>query len=160
MYKSLLSDLSRVLLFPKDINYAGSLNTLHKKLLVELGEKYKPLDHFEFNTELMNFYRSLKDKYSLNLLTSDVIHHQPDIGMHLGVVFKNVFSANELGLKKKDPDIYLFICKKINTNPTNVIYIDDQIENVNAALAAGMKALLYENDNKKTITELSALLAP
>lgn len=160
MYSTLLSDFSRVLLFPKDTAYTGGLNALHKQLKEKLGDNYRPLDYFEFNTELLDFYKSLKNRYSLNILTTDVIQNHHDIRRHLDGLFKNVFSASELGLEKTEPGSYLFIAKRLNVKPETVVYIDDQITNVNAAEAASMAAVHYQNDNRKAIARISGFLAP
>jgi len=71
MIKAIVSDFSRVLLFPKDKSYQGSLNALHK----ELSEKpsYNALDFFELNVGLLDFYKSLKDRIPVYIFTSDVI---------------------------------------------------------------------------------------
>jgi len=157
MPTALLSDFSRVLLRPKDKAYTGGLNALHKRLLAELRGTYSIFDHYELNEELLDFYQSLKGKYSLNIFTTDIIQNHPEIRARLEPLFDHIFAANDLGLNKKDPQAYIFIANKLNLDPHEIIYVDDQLGNVEAANKAGLTAFQY-NNNQETIAQIKALL--
>ncbi|MEK7509916.1 MAG: HAD-IA family hydrolase [Patescibacteria group bacterium] len=156
--KSILSDFSRTVLHPQDKGYTGGLNVLHKKFIEELGEKYHVLDHFAFNTELLDFYRSLTD-VSVSLFTTDIIQNHPHIRPKLEAVFENIFAANDLRVSKKDPAAYVLISKKLNTNPSNIVYIDDQHANNEAARTAGMNIVHFNNDTSAVIEKIKHLLS-
>ncbi|MBI4250317.1 hypothetical protein HY622_01905 [Candidatus Uhrbacteria bacterium] len=85
----ILSDLSRVLLFPKDNKYLGGLNELHKKLITEKGGMYPAFTYFELNQELLDYYKSLDSDHILAVFTTDVIQDHPDIRRELEKVFPN-----------------------------------------------------------------------
>lgn len=155
---SILSDFSRTVLHPKDRDYTGGLNTLHKKLGEELGEKYHVLDHFVFNTELTDFYRSLTD-ISVNLFTTDIIQNHPHIRPELEAVFENIFAANDLGLSKKDPNAYLFVAQKLNISPSKIVYVDDQHANNEAARAAGMNIVHFDGNTPAVIEKIKNFLS-
>ena len=138
-YTTILSDFSRVIIKPKDKNYSGALNPIHRELTEKFGQSYNLFDHFEINDRLLDFYKSLKANYSINLFTTDIIQNHPQIRPELEGVFENIFAANDLGLNKKEPAAYLFLCKKMDVRPASVIYIDDQLGNIEAAKAAGEK---------------------
>ena len=157
--ESILSDFSRVLLKPKDENYKESLNTLHRQLSEELGHEYPAADHFVFNDELLDFYASLKGQYPLHLFTTDIIQNHPHIRPKLDAVFDNIISASEHGLSKKDPAAYRFISDMIKKEPMEIVFIDDQLSNLEAAKSAGMKTVHYQDDNERAIHDIKALLA-
>ena len=160
MPTALLSDFSRVLLVPRDRAYIGGLNALHKRLLAELKGTYQILDYYELNEELLDFYKSLKAKYPVNLFTTDIIQNHPEIRARLKPVFDYIFAANDLGLSKKDPQAYIFIANKLHLDPHEIVYVDDQLTNVEAANKAGLTAFQYDNDNQEMIAKIKALLSP
>jgi putative hydrolase of the HAD superfamily len=49
----------------------------------------------------------------------------------------------ELGLAKPDPAIYLYILEKLGSRPEETLFLDDRQENIDAAQALGMAALLF-----------------
>ncbi|OGI20946.1 MAG: hypothetical protein A3J06_04690 [Candidatus Moranbacteria bacterium RIFCSPLOWO2_02_FULL_48_19] len=159
MLTALLSDFSRVLLVPKDRKYTGGLNVLHKRLVAELRGTYQIFDYYELNDELLDFYQSLRGKYPINIFTTDTIQNHPEIRARLEPIFDHIFAANDLGLNKKDPQAYIVIAEKLHLDPHEIVYVDDQLKNVEAANAAGLTAFQYSN-NQETIKKIKALLTP
>jgi putative hydrolase of the HAD superfamily len=51
--------------------------------------------------------------------------------------------SHSLRLAKPEPAIYLHAAEGLNTPPANILFIDDRNENIEAALAVGMQAILY-----------------
>lgn len=142
MITTILSDFSRVILNPKDKNYKGTLNGLHKELS-EKGENYSFFDYFEFNDEILNLYRQLKNKYSMNVYTTGTIQNTPEVRKIIDPIFEHVYTAKDFGLDKKQPEAYLFIAKKLNKKPNEILFIDDQENNIEAAIKAGLSTVLY-----------------
>lgn len=141
MIKALISDVSRVLLFPKDKNYQGSLNGLHKDTLGR--PSYKFFDYFELNVELLNYYKSLQNKLDLYIFTSESIQDAPELQPHWNGVFTKIFSALKMNTNKKDPNAYRMLITDINLKPEEVIYIDDNAENIQAASSVGLQTIQY-----------------
>ena len=156
MITTIISDFSRVLLFPKDHKYTGSLNDLHKKLINEKGETYDFFKHFQFNEELFAIYKNLNGTYPIYIFTTDTIQERAEIRKLLDSVVADIFIANHHNLKKDQADAYLFIANKLQKMPQTFLYIDDIEENVKAAQEAGMSAILYKN-NKQLQEELAVL---
>ncbi len=154
MAKILLFDFSRVLLHPKDPDYSGSLNDLYHSLLAK--ESYDFFAYFALNTELLDFLRTIKTKFSLYILTSEIIQNAPEIRGILDEILDDVFSAKNLGLSKKDPQIYRLIAEKLQKNPNEITFIDDTIENIYPAKEAGLQTISYTS-NKQLIKELQNL---
>jgi FMN phosphatase YigB (HAD superfamily) len=159
MYSTILSDFSRVIIKPKDKDYAGALNAIHRALTRKFGEKYNMFEYFEINEKLIDFYASLKEDYSVNRFTTDMIQNHPLIRPRLESVFSNIFAANDYGLSKKDPSAYSFIADKLAVKLEQVIYIDDQEANAEAARRAGMTVLHYTDNDNEIIGQVSLLLS-
>jgi putative hydrolase of the HAD superfamily len=61
-------------------------------------------------------------------------------------VFDQIYSSAHLGVKKPDPTFYAHILESIredNIKPEDVVYFDDNQENVDAANGLGIRAVLY-----------------
>lgn len=151
MIKALVTDFSRVLLFPKDKTYTGSLNGLLRDLSTQAN--YKLLDSFELNTELLEYYKSLAEKLDLYVFTSERIQDSPEFQPFIKPVFKEIFSALKMEVDKKDEDAYKKLVTTVNLDPTEIIYIDDSEVNIEAANKAGLQTILFK-DNESLKTEL------
>ncbi len=152
MITTILSDFSRVILNPKDKNYNGTLNGLHKELSVK-EENYPFFNHFEFNDEVLNLYRHLKTKYSVNVFTTGTIQNRPEVRLVIDPIFEHIYTAKDFGLDKKLPEAYLFIANKLNKKPGEILFIDDQEKNIEAAKKAVLNTILY-TDFQKTVNLL------
>ena len=144
MIKVLLFDFARVLLFPKDENYSGKLNDLNKTVTDEKHFKFE--DVFYFNEELLDYLRTVKDKYKLVMFTSETIQDDLAVVEKLDGIFENIFSAKEMGFTKTDPEAYRFIVSNLQCNPNEILFIDDNVENVNSAKITGMKTYLFTDN--------------
>lgn len=151
MTNTLLFDLARVFLFTKDKSYKGELNSLHRTLSGK--PDYKFSDYFYFNEELFGITEKLKLKTELYMFTSGTIQEVPDVQYKINGFFKEVFSAEKLGLSKKDPNAYLEIVAKIGKPQEDIVFIDDARENILAAQEANLKTILY-GGNFQLIQEL------
>ena len=144
MIKVLLFDFARVLLFPKDENYSGKLNDLYKTVKDEKHFNFE--DVFYFNEELLDYLRTVKDKYKLVMFTSETIQDDPAVVEKLDGIFENIFSAKKMGFTKTDPEAYRFIVSNLQCNPNEILFIDDNVENVNSAKITGMKTYLFTDN--------------
>ncbi len=144
MMKAIVMDFSRVLLFPNDETYSGSLNGLHKQLSSQ--ENYNPLDHFHLNVELLEYLDSLKSKIDLSMFTSDVIQDDPSFQSFLKPIFRKIFSASKLNIQKDNPKAYKEIVLELQQIPQDVLYVDDNLRNIEAAATAGLPTIHYRNN--------------
>lgn len=144
MITTILSDLSRVILFPKDKNYKGTLNGLYKKLQ-QRKMSFNFLDYFKFNDEILNLYTLLKNKHiSICMFTTGSIQNAKEVAQKIDQIFDNVFSAKEYSLDKKEPSSYKFIATKLQKPTNQILYIDDQLDNIKAAEKARMDTWHYK----------------
>jgi putative hydrolase of the HAD superfamily len=51
--------------------------------------------------------------------------------------------SHSVNLAKPEPEIYRHAAEGMRTPPANILFIDDKIENIDAALASGMQAIQY-----------------
>ncbi len=156
MIKAFLCDFSRVLLFPKDREYKGSLNGLYDDLLQTLGA-YDFFSYFDLNRELLEIFREMKNKFPMYILTTDKIQDVPDVRKIIDPVFDNVFSAKNFALSKTDKKLYLEVAELLGYQPKEMIYIDDTAANLSAAKSAGMTVFHYHN-NKVLMKELAPII--
>jgi FMN phosphatase YigB (HAD superfamily) len=155
MIKYIISDFSKVLLFPKDKGYKGKLNELHKNNL-KTGD-YDFWQQFELNQELFDYYKTLSKKYDLFIFTTAYIQDYPPVRKILDTVFNEIFIAHKMGVKKDDPKAYLELSELLNCKTEEVSYIDDTQANVDASLKSGMNAILHKA-NDSTISEIKKKL--
>ena len=144
MIKAIVSDFSRVILFPKDTIYGGSLNELHQKLSKNPG--YNILDYFYLNQELLDFYKSFRDDVGVYVFTSEVIQEDSSLTLYLEPALVYMYSAQEMGVNKKEAEAYVKMSENLGFDPKEVLYIDDSEENIKAATNAGMKAIRYTSN--------------
>lgn len=147
MIKSILTDFSRVILHPKDKTFNGGLNGQYKELK-QNNPEFNFHDYYEFNDDVLDAYHLLKDKYSFNIFTTGTIQNSPEVKEKLGDLFDNIFSAEELGLDKKDPHAYEVIADKLGIPIDQIMFVDDQDVNVAAARRAGMSGVVFTEHEK------------
>lgn len=155
MIDILLFDFSRTLIFPKDANYKGRLNDLYKKIIK--SKNYNFFDHFILNEELINYLKPYGKKCILAIFTTDIIQNDPAVRPVLDKNFSYVFVANDLKVSKKDPKAYHLIAKSLCRKTSDIIYVDDTVEKLQAAKEAGMKTVQFIS-NKQLFKELEKKL--
>lgn len=70
--------------------------------------------------------------------------------------FKGVVVSADIGALKPDIQIYKYLLNNYNVNPSESVFIDDLLANVEGARAAGMQAFQFIDANscRKTLIEL------
>jgi FMN phosphatase YigB (HAD superfamily) len=155
MVKVIISDLSRVILFPKEESYTGKLNDLYQRLQAE-GD-YDFWSYFKLDMDLFNFYKKISKNIDVYIFTSKYIQEHPALRSELEPVFKAIFSAIRLNLTKADPESYKFIADKIGLKPEEILYVDDNKKNLDAAKKSGMSVIGYES-NEQIIKDINEII--
>jgi FMN phosphatase YigB (HAD superfamily) len=153
-YKAIIFDFSKVFLFPKEPEYTGSLNAKNKELIEKYGSAYPFLEYFRLNEELLELATKLSKTFQMYVFTTDDIQDNPQVKPTLDKIFDRIFKARELGIAKTDSKAYETIAKTLGMSVEEIIYIDDTLENVEAAKQTGLYAIHYKN-NEQLISELS-----
>lgn len=144
MITTILSDFSNVILQFSKPSFMGSLNGFYRELLSS-GKPFNFYDYYEFNQPLLDYYKSLSVKYSLNIFTTSQIQNDPNSKEVISEIFNQIYSAEDLGVHKTEPAAYRLVAEKLGKNPEEIVFIDDQMKNIEAAQKIGMSVVHYKN---------------
>lgn len=75
----------------------------------------------------------------------------------LGDGFDHFFISAEMGMMKPDPRIYHTVLHHLALAPAETVFVDDFLQNVQAAQAVGMRTVWFRN-REQTIGELERIL--
>ena len=93
-------------------------------------------------SEVSNYETSLKDKCNIGILSNLTILDKTRIAKQINLDdFDYLFFSFDLGLSKPSPEIYNEVTKRLPISPKDILFIDDTIENVNAAKNAGWNSI-------------------
>lgn len=109
--------------------------------------------------KLADFIRSLKPNYTTALLSNawtNVRNILTKSKTCIDAFHVAVFSC-EVGLAKPDPAIYNLILRLCSTEPEEAIFVDDFVENIEAANKLGIHGILFKNA-EQAMTDVTALL--
>ncbi len=80
-----------------------------------------------------------------------------DLEWRLADLFDVVVISAEVGLAKPDPRIYRLALDRLGVSPQEALFIDDAAENVEAAVALGLRGLRFVNSDQ-VLDELQTVL--
>ena len=102
-------------------------------------------DIFTENEDVSDIVRSLKGKVRLGLVSNTNALHFDYIASRFPVVhsFDRWFLSHEVGFKKPAPEIYRKAIEWASGEPEKILFIDDSIANVEAAVSLGMQGLQF-----------------
>ena len=143
---------------------------------VRIMNEYARVEYAE-NIMAKHFVKETLEKLrrsgnSLNILTAS-LHSMLDVCLkRLGLysLFDNVWSCDDFGMTKADPEIYRAAAKRLGVETADVIFLDDNIGALKTAKSSGMKIYgVYDpssddykeeikNISDRYITEFSELL--
>lgn len=133
MIKGLISDFSYVLAFPKD-------------------------GIWEVNQELLDYYQTLKKRdCQIYVFTNNSVAELQNIRLKLEQTITRIISSRVTNLDKTDPDSYRQLATELELKPNEIVFVDDQLVNVEAAREAGM-AIVYFTGTQEAIKKLRTLV--
>jgi putative hydrolase of the HAD superfamily len=74
-------------------------------------------------------------------------------------LFEEVIDSSEVGMRKPDQRIYELTCERLGVSPEAAVFLDDNLENIDAAQALGIDTVLVGTDCLRAIADLDAILA-
>jgi putative hydrolase of the HAD superfamily len=104
-------------------------------------------------TERIDLINNIRKKYPVYLLSNtNNIHISASNNYlneahgikNLDVLFDKLYLSYEMGLWKPDTEIYYEVLRSINLEPNQVIFFDDNLQNIESAKAIGMQTVLVE----------------
>ena len=115
-----------------------------------------PLDSFKsfgdefwggdrLDKKLVEFIEGLRGEYTTALLSNAWDDLRPLLVnlWKIDGIFDHIFISAEVKLAKPDPRIYQHVINELQQDPSEMIFVDDFIENVKAAKAEGLHAIHF-----------------
>jgi epoxide hydrolase-like predicted phosphatase len=104
---------------------------------------------YRWNTELLDFARSLKPNYKTGILSDAWADARESMRSVINTDLFDVvvFSAEE-GVLKPDPTLFQRAVERLGVKPEEAIFLDDRESNVQGAEAFGMHGVHFTETNK------------
>lgn len=107
-------------------------------------EEYKK--NKSINTEMIELIKSLKKKYKIVCFTdTNDLHFEAHKEQGILDLFDEKFASHIIGMRKKDPNVFEIVLKKLDVLPEEVLFIDDNPKNISSASSLGLKTILFKN---------------
>jgi epoxide hydrolase-like predicted phosphatase len=152
----------------------GSLGTCtEEEWISELGKitGFTPGEQAEFMRDLWNWYLgelnetmlqyfvSLRPRLKTALLSNSFVgaRVREENKYGLSGITDLIIYSHEESVAKPDPHIYQITCERLEVLPNQVIFVDDNEENVTAAIDFGLHGILFR-DSHQTIAKISACI--
>jgi epoxide hydrolase-like predicted phosphatase len=110
-----------------------------------------------FPSQKIDLLMRLKSQYRLFALSNINELHVNEVNRSVKMLygvsqfssyFEEAIYSNEVGMRKPEPRIYEHLIKKANTHPANILFIDDKLENIQAANNLGISTIHLTDRNK------------
>jgi HAD superfamily hydrolase (TIGR01509 family) len=89
--------------------------------------------------------KELRDKGVRSYLASNNEHYRArKIEAKLGDMLDGCFFSADLKSKKENPDFFKYIIEKLEVEPMDAAFVDNDQKNVDAAASLGIRAYLYD----------------
>jgi pyrophosphatase PpaX len=108
-----------------------------------------PLNEVKTQANVPEVITHLSQKYKLGLVTSrktELVWKLPPLA-ELKHYFSLLISLDDVTKPKPDPEPLLLAAERLGLQPVDCIYVGDAITDFQAATAAGMKIIMYNNPN-------------
>lgn len=128
-----------------------------RKYILDLLENNK--NKWHLNDELIDIVKNLKRKnYKIALLSNNSTElRQKLIENEIIDLFDEIIISAEVGFQKPQPEIFDILFKRLEANPSEVIFVDDTPRSLENADKIGYIPILFK-DNKSLKSELSSIL--
>lgn len=110
---------------------------------------------FSLNTELLSFFRSLRPRYKVAILSnaSSEVRAWITEAFHLEQDADLIIISSEERYHKPQPEIFRIALDRLGVMPEEAIFIDDEARYIAAAQALGMHAVQFR-DTPQAIAEI------
>ena len=101
-----------------------------------------PTEKFELLKKLRDRHRifALSNINELHLAAIDVQVQNLFGAEDMGTYFEYAYYSHEMGLRKPETEIYKRVLEESSLDPATTLFIDDKVENTNAAAELGIRA--------------------
>jgi putative hydrolase of the HAD superfamily len=107
-------------------------------------------NHLTLDPDFHGFAKSFSAKYNFVLLSNDVLAWSEYIREYhdIGKYFKAAIISANTGLRKPDIEIFRIALERLNVEPQDCIFVDNSVENLNAAASIGISTILFNRDGE------------
>lgn len=112
------------------------------------------------NSELVTYFAGLRPRYQTALLSNSFVgaRREEEDRYHFSAITDLIIYSHEAGVTKPDPRMFALTCERLDVEPGEMVFLDDVMQNIAAADAYGIHAVLY-HDNAQAVDAIEALLA-
>jgi FMN phosphatase YigB (HAD superfamily) len=99
----------------------------------------------QLDRELCDYIRGLRPDYHTAMLSNNWARDGRTMAQKLGIAdcFDVFVTSAEIGVMKPDPRIYQVALERLGMSPEETVFVDDFVENVEAARRMGMGAVHF-----------------
>lgn len=107
--------------------------------------------HLTLDAQFHAFAQEFSEKFAFVLLSTDVSEWSSYITEYhrLDPYFKQKIVSGNVGLRKPDPEIYRYTLQTLGVKAEDCLFVDNSVENLNAAEALGITPILFNRDNEE-----------
>ena len=145
--------------FIADLGIEGTVKEVVQEILSLIRDKY--YNELQLKPGVKKYVLSEYEKGS-NMCMLTASDRELAIGAmertSIGLCFKEIFTAETLGLFKRGPVIFLKTCELMGFEPSNTVVYEDALYAVKAAKAAGCHVVaVYDHMNRNDWEEIKSL---
>lgn len=151
VFESETSHAATIGLISEEDHWQAIAKTLHipQKEIVSFRSAFWSGDHPD--KELLLQLQKLRTQFKIGLLSNAWPAVRSEISeAHPGLldIFDVSFFSSEVGLKKPDLAFYRLLLEKLEVEPSDAIFFDDMVVNVQAANEIGIKGVQFINSGQ------------
>lgn len=121
-----------------------------------ISEDLRPYE--QFNPRMLALLKRLRPVYKLAIISNASSRAVMERKFRLSLLVDLLVFDDEEGVSKPDARIYLITLERLAVRPEETIFVDDKIENVEAARYLGMRAIHFQNA-RQAVAEIEAKIA-
>ena len=154
------------------LGFIGTAKYFREKLGMDMEEDalvalmreyatYEYANNIPAKSNVISVLQKLKERGAdLNVLTASPHSSLDPCLKRLGIwdIFSNVWSCDDFGTTKADPNIYRMAADRMGVSAEEVWFLDDNINADKTAIAAGMKVCgVYDDSSEDLVDEMKAV---
>jgi HAD superfamily hydrolase (TIGR01509 family) len=120
----------------------------------EVEDEY--LERYELTDGIIDFLKTMKSLgYGVWCLSNDISEWAKKRKARFGLeaYFDGFVISGDVSSRKPDKAIYQHLIRKVGVNPSEMVFVDDILENLSTASELGINAILYSPTTANFISE-------
>lgn len=105
------------------------------------------LKRFILRQEVIEYVKRIKNSGLITAILSDQTNWLEEIAEETSLYqhFDHVFNSFRIKKGKRDPSVFRDVCNAMGLNPSEVIFVDDNIENIKRASSEGLNVIHFRD---------------